>query len=491
MNLSEEEIIEIIKTYYSDVNSQYAILLNGEWGCGKTYFVKNKILAEINDSVYVSLYGLSNTSDISNLSSYVSSLITDDVYINSLKNTVDTLSSELAKVKTDIEALKNNSGSNGGGNNGGSGNEGGGSSSSNLKTDKTSYTINSTEMLEISYTTSASIPSSCAWELRQNGSYLCSAYKDTSSGKIVCYTGGLSIGTHNNITLVAKEYQTDIAVSNVFSITVSGSSSSGGSGGSNSGSGGSGGESTPPSNDDYATRILSLMPYPRVLDSRKPHQCIPSGAPSDWKYNARWENIDKPSDWSAFGGWAQIYRVDGTPFTQNTGVEMKNYKVFGWKNGQWHSVVELPYVTGNFYAEDFTDDANKYFANGIKPSDDRSSVIIRLTSDMTVNTSQGTKNVCYHPFTAQLDYDPDFEYIFTCVSMRKVKWDENGIDDMSTSRYCASCGGDWWREKGLTWAPGWVNNKGIAQPVIIEVTPEWQLFSMTNVPENWSNGFPK
>ena len=255
--------------------------------------------------------------------------------------------------------------------------------------------------------------------------------------------------------------------------------------------GGGGSETTPPSNDDYATRILSLMPYPRVLDSRKPHQCIPSGAPSDWKYNARWENIDKPSGWSAFGGWAQIYRVDGTPFTQNTGVEMKNYKVFGWKNGQWHSVVELPYVTGNFYAEDFTDDANTYFANGIKPSDDRSSVIIRLTSDMTVSTSQGTKNVCYHPFTAQLDYDAEFEYIFTCVSMRKVKWDENGIDDMNTSRYCASCGGDWWREKGLTWAPGWVNNKGIAQPVIIEVTPEWQLFSMTNVPENWSNGFPK
>lgn len=64
MNLSEEEIIEIIKTYYSDNNSKYAILLNGEWGCGKTYFVKNKILSEIEDSVYVSLYGLSNTSDI-------------------------------------------------------------------------------------------------------------------------------------------------------------------------------------------------------------------------------------------------------------------------------------------------------------------------------------------------------------------------------------------------------------------------------------------
>lgn len=64
MNLSEEEIIEIIKIYYSDNNSQYAILLNGEWGCGKTSFVKNKILPEIEDSVYVPLYGLSNTSDI-------------------------------------------------------------------------------------------------------------------------------------------------------------------------------------------------------------------------------------------------------------------------------------------------------------------------------------------------------------------------------------------------------------------------------------------
>lgn len=64
MNLSEEEIIEIIKAYYSDDNSQYAILLNGEWGCGKTYFIKRKILSEIEDSIYVSLYGLNNTNDI-------------------------------------------------------------------------------------------------------------------------------------------------------------------------------------------------------------------------------------------------------------------------------------------------------------------------------------------------------------------------------------------------------------------------------------------
>lgn len=89
------------------------------------------------------------------------------------------------------------------------------------------YIVKPSEMLEISYTTSVDIPSSCAWELRQNGSYLCSAYRDIISGRIVCYTGNLSIGTYNNITLVAKKYQTnrymDLAISNTFSIAVNSS----------------------------------------------------------------------------------------------------------------------------------------------------------------------------------------------------------------------------------------------------------------------------
>ena len=38
-------------------------------------------------------------------------MITKNTYVKSLKSTIDTLSSELTKVKTDIEALKNNSGS--------------------------------------------------------------------------------------------------------------------------------------------------------------------------------------------------------------------------------------------------------------------------------------------------------------------------------------------------------------------------------------------
>ena len=350
----------------------------------------------------------------------------------------------------------------------------------------TSHTINMGEMLTLSAT--INIDSSYAvFELRQNGAYLVSAYR--SGSDIVCYTGGLNAGTYSNLTAVAKTMENsvyvDIAESQPFTLTVNSNSSGGG-----ETTPPDNGGSTPPNNgggtDSYDDSILSYM-YPMPQS----HECIPSGAPSDWKYQSRWENKDKPAGWSAFGGWAQVYRVDGTPFTQNTGVEIKDYKVYGWKNGQWHSVVEMPYPSGNFYAEDFTDDANKYFPNGIKPSDDRRSIIIRLTSDMTVSTSKGTKNVCYHPFTAQLDYDANFEYIFTCVSMRKVKWDANGVDDMNTTRYCASCGGDWWRQKGLTWAPDWSNNKGIAQPKITEVTSDWKVFAMTTVPQGWSNGFPK
>ena len=113
------------------------------------------------------------------------------------------------------------------------GNGGGSDSSNNLTINGTSHTVLAGEMLELSYTTSVNIPTSAVWELRQGGSYLCSAYRDTNSGKVVCYTGDLSSGTYNNITLVAKEYQTngyvDLATSNVFSFTVSDSTSGGGS----------------------------------------------------------------------------------------------------------------------------------------------------------------------------------------------------------------------------------------------------------------------
>ena len=230
-------------------------------------------------------------------------------------------------------------------------------------------------------------------------------------------------------------------------------------------------------------RVMSLM-YPMPQD----HECIPSGAPTDWKYQSKWVNKDKPENWKAFEGWIQVYRVEGSDFTVNTGVEIRDYEIYGWRNNNWELVRKIAMPQGNFYAEDFTNNANSSFSQSLKTSS--TSVTIKLTSDMIVNTTKGVKFVCYHPYTNQLYYKADFEYIFTCVRMRKVKWNDTGINDLDTSQYCASCGGTWWKEVGSTWTPDVSNNKEIAYSKITEVTTDWKLFAMTTVPENWSNGFP-
>ena len=52
---------EIIKAYLGKDNVDYAILLNGPWGCGKTFYVTNELKKIIEDNeykfIYVSLYG--------------------------------------------------------------------------------------------------------------------------------------------------------------------------------------------------------------------------------------------------------------------------------------------------------------------------------------------------------------------------------------------------------------------------------------------------
>ena len=470
---------------------------------------------------------------------------------------------------------------------------------SNSMTVDSSYTIKHAEMLEISYTTNVNIPSYCAWELRQNGTYLVSAYRDTSSGKVVCYTGNLSVGTHDNITLIAKEYQTDkyvdIAISNSFSITVSsasgGGSDSGGSGGttisgikvepasisietgktadvtisfgsnvtnknieymSSSGaiasvsdlgsyryritgvgqgntsirfrtsdgkfetscsvtvtasSSGGGGVVT---SNEYEESCKSEYILDKMYPMGQSHEAIPNGNITGWKYNSRWENQDRPIAMShscgqsgcpgtgafqALGCWSNIYRVEGTPFSQNTGVEMKDIKVYGWYNGAWELVQHLPIPNGNFYPESFGGDVNKYFADSIKQNSTSKTIILREKNKidaMNWNTNQlQTENCMYHPFSDVKNFDTKYEYIYTCIDLRKVKWDENGVDDRDSTHYCSNCGGDWWLAEGLLFHDSWQHNKGVCQPKMVEITNEWRRFSMTTVPQGWSNGFPK
>lgn len=68
-----EEIKGVIDNYLIAQNTDYAIMINGEWGCGKTYFVQQVLFDHINkndlygikyECVYVSLYGLDCVDDI-------------------------------------------------------------------------------------------------------------------------------------------------------------------------------------------------------------------------------------------------------------------------------------------------------------------------------------------------------------------------------------------------------------------------------------------
>lgn len=64
--MNNKHIINFIDYYTKlDYSPEYAILLSGEWGCGKTWLIKNyfKNNEEI-DKIYISLYGLNKFSEI-------------------------------------------------------------------------------------------------------------------------------------------------------------------------------------------------------------------------------------------------------------------------------------------------------------------------------------------------------------------------------------------------------------------------------------------
>ena len=69
-----EELVESILDYVRSDYTDYAIMINGEWGSGKTHFWNNKIRKKIESmqlngkrytTIYMSLYGISNLEEIS------------------------------------------------------------------------------------------------------------------------------------------------------------------------------------------------------------------------------------------------------------------------------------------------------------------------------------------------------------------------------------------------------------------------------------------
>lgn len=73
MFLSNDGIIKVMLEYIEEDKYKSAILINGEWGSGKTFFITEKLSKVIKDRIkndgkyiYVSLYGVENVEELSN-----------------------------------------------------------------------------------------------------------------------------------------------------------------------------------------------------------------------------------------------------------------------------------------------------------------------------------------------------------------------------------------------------------------------------------------
>ncbi len=69
-----DELVESVLDYIRKPYTDHAVMINGEWGSGKTYFWNNKVRSKIESTeingkkyrtIYMSLYGISNLDDIS------------------------------------------------------------------------------------------------------------------------------------------------------------------------------------------------------------------------------------------------------------------------------------------------------------------------------------------------------------------------------------------------------------------------------------------
>lgn len=67
--LSDEELLSEIKYYVGNKFYNYAVMIDGAWGSGKTHFVKQVLLPELKKetktSIYISLYGIRNIGELS------------------------------------------------------------------------------------------------------------------------------------------------------------------------------------------------------------------------------------------------------------------------------------------------------------------------------------------------------------------------------------------------------------------------------------------
>lgn len=68
-HLNEEALSAEIMSYVKNRIYNYAVLIDGDWGTGKTYFIQKSLIPKLEQSgympIYISLYGINSTDSVS------------------------------------------------------------------------------------------------------------------------------------------------------------------------------------------------------------------------------------------------------------------------------------------------------------------------------------------------------------------------------------------------------------------------------------------
>jgi hypothetical protein len=66
--LKPQELTKAVTDYLQDNETEYAIMISGKWGCGKTYFWNKNIVPNLKEqgrkNIYISLYGVKTIDEI-------------------------------------------------------------------------------------------------------------------------------------------------------------------------------------------------------------------------------------------------------------------------------------------------------------------------------------------------------------------------------------------------------------------------------------------
>ena len=116
MYLYEKEIIGIVREYVDKEiisNDSFAIMIDGEWGCGKTYFVENMLIPELTkikkEVIKISLNGIADIKPIEDLVVYEVNKIENPEkadLINAVKKGTDTIMECVSTLVPDTNTKK-------------------------------------------------------------------------------------------------------------------------------------------------------------------------------------------------------------------------------------------------------------------------------------------------------------------------------------------------------------------------------------------------